>query len=70
MSSFCNTFAIIYYDFSPLSESAGTVGAGLAIPAMQSGFMPMVEVFKLAITNFKVNDWGLFKFLVLPSEMY
>ncbi|XWS69728.1 hypothetical protein CRYUN_Cryun04dG0204100 [Craigia yunnanensis] len=45
---------------NPLSESASTVGAGLAIPAMQSGFMPMVEVFKLAVTNLKVNDWGLF----------
>ncbi|XP_022726889.1 uncharacterized protein LOC111282869 isoform X3 [Durio zibethinus] len=45
---------------SPLSESASTVGAGLAIPAIQSGFMPMFEVFKLAVTSFKVNDWGLF----------
>ncbi|XP_022726887.1 probable ran guanine nucleotide release factor isoform X1 [Durio zibethinus] len=45
---------------NPLSESASTVGAGLAIPAIQSGFMPMFEVFKLAVTSFKVNDWGLF----------
>ncbi|XWS34081.1 hypothetical protein CRYUN_Cryun21dG0008400 [Craigia yunnanensis] len=45
---------------NPLSKSASTVGAGLAIHAMQSGFMPMVEVFKLAVKNFKVNDWGLF----------
>lgn len=45
---------------NPLSESASAVGAGLAIPATQSGFMPMVEIFKLAVTNFKVNDWGLF----------
>ncbi|OMO93159.1 Ran-interacting Mog1 protein [Corchorus capsularis] len=45
---------------NPLSESASTVGAGLATPAMASGFLPMVEVFKLAVTNFKVYDWGLF----------
>ncbi|XVF85946.1 hypothetical protein PTKIN_Ptkin17bG0158400 [Pterospermum kingtungense] len=45
---------------NPLSESASTVGAGLATPAIQSGYMPMVEVFKLAVTNFKVNEWGLF----------
>ncbi|PPD94979.1 hypothetical protein GOBAR_DD07986 [Gossypium barbadense] len=45
---------------NPLSESASAVGAGLAIPATQSGFMPMVEIFKLAVTNFKANDWGLF----------
>ncbi|KAK8657389.1 hypothetical protein V6N13_035630 [Hibiscus sabdariffa] len=45
---------------NPLSESASAVGAGLATPAMQSGLMPMVEIFKLAVTNFKVNDWGLF----------
>ncbi|XP_021299878.1 probable ran guanine nucleotide release factor isoform X2 [Herrania umbratica] len=44
----------------PLSHSASAVGAGLAVPAMQSGFVPMVEVFKLAVTSFKVNDWSLF----------
>ncbi|KAK3017335.1 hypothetical protein RJ639_005488 [Escallonia herrerae] len=33
---------------SPLSESASVVGAGLAIPAAQSGFMAMAEVFKNA----------------------
>ncbi|KAK8658271.1 hypothetical protein V6N13_036480 [Hibiscus sabdariffa] len=45
---------------NPLSESASAVGAGLATQAMQSGLMPMVEIFKLVVTNFKVNDWGLF----------
>lgn len=45
---------------SPLSQSASAVGAGLAVPAMQSGLVPMVEVFKLAVTSFKVNDWSLF----------
>ncbi|KAH8491205.1 hypothetical protein H0E87_023374 [Populus deltoides] len=45
---------------SPLSESAATVGAGLPAPAAQSGFLPMAEVFKLAVFNFKVNDWNLF----------
>ncbi|KAJ6763023.1 hypothetical protein OIU79_023711 [Salix purpurea] len=45
---------------SPLSESAATVGAGLPAPAAQSGFLPMAEVFKLAVSNFKVNDWSLF----------
>jgi len=46
--------------YSPLSESASTVGAGLAVPAIQSGCMPMSEVFKLALSSFKVNDWSLF----------
>ncbi|KAF2302392.1 hypothetical protein GH714_036129 [Hevea brasiliensis] len=45
---------------NPLSESASTVGAGLAVPAAQSGFLPMAEVFKLAVSTFKVNDWNLF----------
>ncbi|KAL2505822.1 Mog1/PsbP/DUF1795-like photosystem II reaction center PsbP family protein [Abeliophyllum distichum] len=45
---------------NPLSESATTVGAGLAVPAAQSGCMPMAEVFKLAVSCFKVNDWSLF----------
>ncbi|KAK8658278.1 hypothetical protein V6N13_036486 [Hibiscus sabdariffa] len=42
---------------NPLSESASAVGAGLATPAMQSGLMPMVEIFKLAVTNFKATKW-------------
>ncbi|XP_047959278.1 ran guanine nucleotide release factor-like [Salvia hispanica] len=45
---------------NPLSESAATVGAGLAVPAAQSGCMPMEEVFRGAISSFKVNDWSLF----------
>lgn len=45
---------------SPLSETAQTVGAGLAVPAAESGCMPMSEVFKLAVSSFKVNDWSLF----------
>ncbi|CAI9096622.1 OLC1v1032813C1 [Oldenlandia corymbosa var. corymbosa] len=45
---------------NPLSESAATVGAGVAVPAAQSGRLPMAEVFKLAVTGFKVNDWNLF----------
>ncbi|KAL3629054.1 hypothetical protein CASFOL_027115 [Castilleja foliolosa] len=44
----------------PLSESAATVGAGLAVPAAQSGRLPMAEVFKSAVSSFKVNDWSLF----------
>ncbi|KAJ7953794.1 ran guanine nucleotide release factor-like [Quillaja saponaria] len=47
---------------NPLSESATTVGAGLAVPASQAGCMPMAEVFKLAVSSFKVHDWGLFGF--------
>nr|GLL32035.1 ran guanine nucleotide release factor-like [Ipomoea trifida] len=43
-----------------LSESASTVGAGVAVPAAQAGCMPMAEVFKLAVSTFKVNDWRLF----------
>ncbi|KAL3646470.1 hypothetical protein CASFOL_011650 [Castilleja foliolosa] len=45
---------------NPLSESAATVGAGLAVPAAQSGRLPMAEVFKSAVSSFKVNDWSLF----------
>ncbi|KAJ4711315.1 Ran guanine nucleotide release factor [Melia azedarach] len=45
---------------NPLSESASTVGAGIAVPATQSGFMPMSEVFRLAVSSFKVNEWSLF----------
>ncbi|KAK1552972.1 hypothetical protein Q3G72_026569 [Acer saccharum] len=45
---------------NPLSESANTVGAGLAVPAAQSGIMPLTEVYKLAVSSFKVNDWSLF----------
>ncbi|CAH9129018.1 unnamed protein product [Cuscuta epithymum] len=43
-----------------LSESATTVGAGIAVPAEQAGCMPMSEVFKLAVSSFKVYNWGLF----------
>lgn len=45
---------------NPLSESASAVGAGLAVPAAESGRMPMAEVFKLAVSTFKVYDWSLF----------
>ncbi|KAL3629015.1 hypothetical protein CASFOL_027076 [Castilleja foliolosa] len=45
---------------NPLSESAATVGAGLAVPAAQSGRLPMAEVFKSAVSSFKVNDLSLF----------
>ncbi|KAK6802860.1 hypothetical protein RDI58_000644 [Solanum bulbocastanum] len=45
---------------NPLSESATAVRAGMAVPAAQSGVMPMAEVFKLAVSSFKVHDWSLF----------
>ncbi|KAG6524077.1 hypothetical protein ZIOFF_013967 [Zingiber officinale] len=45
---------------NPLSESANVVGAGPTVPAAQAGCLPLAEVFKLAVTNFKVHDWGLF----------
>lgn len=48
------------YVFSPLSESAVAVTAGVAVPAAQAGCMPAAEVFKLAVTSFKVHDWNLF----------
>ncbi|KNA05027.1 hypothetical protein SOVF_194180, partial [Spinacia oleracea] len=44
----------------PLSESAGTVGAGVVVPAEHSGHMPIAEVFKLCVSSFKVHDWSLF----------
>ncbi|CAL5355092.1 unnamed protein product [Camellia sinensis] len=40
--------------------AASTVGAGLPVPAAQSGCVPMAEVFQLAVSSFKVNDWSLF----------
>ncbi|TMW93420.1 hypothetical protein EJD97_011727 [Solanum chilense] len=45
---------------NPLSESATAVGAGMAVPAAHSGVMPMAEVFKLAVSSFKVHNWSLF----------
>ncbi|CAA6659764.1 unnamed protein product [Spirodela intermedia] len=45
---------------NPLSESAMTVSTGPAIPAAQSGLLPASEIFRLAVTGFKVNDWNLF----------
>ncbi|GMH15314.1 hypothetical protein Nepgr_017155 [Nepenthes gracilis] len=45
---------------NPLSESANAVGAGVAAPAEQSGLTTTAEVFKLAVSSFKVNDWSLF----------
>ncbi|KAM7269029.1 hypothetical protein ACFE04_024526 [Oxalis oulophora] len=45
---------------NPLSESASSVGAGLAVPALQSGLLSMSDVFKLAVSSFKVRDWNLF----------
>lgn len=55
-----DSIRICHFGCSPLSESASTVGAGLAVPAVQSGYMPVAEVFKLAVSSFKVNDWNLF----------
>ncbi|KAF3322046.1 ran guanine nucleotide release factor isoform X1 [Carex littledalei] len=43
-----------------LSESARTIGAGIAVPAEKSGCLPVQEVFRLAVTSFKVHDWNLF----------
>ncbi|KAI4368689.1 hypothetical protein MLD38_017219 [Melastoma candidum] len=45
---------------NPLSESATTVGSGLASSAAEAGVMPMAEVFKHAVSSFKVHDWSLF----------
>ncbi|KAG9451253.1 hypothetical protein H6P81_011218 [Aristolochia fimbriata] len=45
---------------NPLSESAQTVGAGLATPAIQMGSLPMSEVFKTAVSSFRVHQWSLF----------
>lgn len=60
MHSLMTIFNSDFCNFSPLSESAVTVGTGVAVPAAQSGCMPMAEVFKIAATTFKVNDWSLF----------
>ncbi|GMP94059.1 hypothetical protein CsSME_00043657 [Camellia sinensis var. sinensis] len=46
--------------YEPILISASTVGAGLPVPAAQSGCVPMAEVFQLAVSSFKVNDWSLF----------
>jgi hypothetical protein len=55
-----NSIFILFNVCSPFSESADTVGAGMAVPAAQAGCMSMDEVFKLAVTSFKVYDWSLF----------
>lgn len=57
---FYDTSAVCSRGCSPLSESASAVGAGFSVPATQAGCMPMAEVFKLAVSSFKVNDWNLF----------
>ncbi|XP_020959903.1 probable ran guanine nucleotide release factor isoform X2 [Arachis ipaensis] len=41
---------------NPFSKSAGTVGAGMAVSAEQVGCITMEEVFRLAVTSFKVYD--------------
>ncbi|CAA2955279.1 Hypothetical predicted protein [Olea europaea subsp. europaea] len=46
--------------YRPLSESASAIGAGFTVPAAQCGCIPMAEVFKLAVSSFKVNDWSFF----------
>ncbi|KVI05529.1 ran guanine nucleotide release factor [Cynara cardunculus var. scolymus] len=45
---------------NPLSESASSVGAGVTVPAAESGRTPMAEVFKQAVSTFRINDWNLF----------
>jgi hypothetical protein len=52
-------FCVIFY-LSPLSESARAVASGPAILAEQAGWLPMPEIFKLAVMNFNVHDWNLF----------
>lgn len=49
---------LCYCCCSPLSEKAVTVGGGFAVPEVHYGYMPMAEVFKLAISSTKVNDWN------------
>ena len=46
----------IIFGCSPLSGNVDTVGAGFTVPAAQAGCMPMAEVFKLAVTSFKIYD--------------
>ena len=60
VACFFITFPLCSCGCSPLSESASAVGAGLAVPATQAGCMPMADVFRLAVSSFKVNDWNLF----------
>ncbi|MFS7992645.1 putative ran-interacting Mog1 protein [Helianthus anomalus] len=45
---------------SPSSESARSVGAGLTVPAADSGRTPMPDVFKQVVATFRINDWNLF----------
>lgn len=59
-SNYIASEILVPCDSSPLSESASVVGAGPAVPAAQAGCLSLAEVFKLAVTNFKVHDWGLF----------
>ncbi|XP_078433551.1 ran guanine nucleotide release factor, putative (Mog1/PsbP/DUF1795-like photosystem II reaction center PsbP family protein) isoform X2 [Wolffia australiana] len=45
---------------NPLSESVLTVNVGPTAPASASGLVSATEVFRAAVSGFKVNDWGLF----------
>ncbi|KAJ0677627.1 putative ran-interacting Mog1 protein [Helianthus annuus] len=45
---------------SPSSESARSVGAGLTVPAADTGRTPMADVFKQVVATFRINDWNLF----------
>lgn len=45
---------------SPLSTSARAVGAGPAVPASETGCLPVAQVFKLAVASFTVHDWSVF----------
>ncbi|XP_076952331.1 uncharacterized protein LOC143626021 [Bidens hawaiensis] len=44
----------------PSSESARSVGAGLTVPAAESGQTLMADVFNQVVSAFRVNDWNLF----------
>ncbi|KAL4574198.1 hypothetical protein LXL04_021024 [Taraxacum kok-saghyz] len=45
---------------NPLSESARSVGEGLTVPATESGRTAVGDVFKQAVSMFRINDWNLF----------
>ncbi|KAG0567631.1 hypothetical protein M758_7G127200 [Ceratodon purpureus] len=45
------------------SESAAAVGAGETVPANMAECMPAADVFKQALSTFRIHDWSLFGYV-------
>ncbi|KAH6558967.1 hypothetical protein KP509_1Z035400 [Ceratopteris richardii] len=45
---------------SEQSETARVLGAGIPVSAESAGVVPASEIFRVALSTFQINDWGLF----------